>query len=645
MFGRRQARRPWRALRGLGLWLMAAVAVASSAALGYVASMRHGIAALRVESNHRLDLFTAAVEGVIRRLEHLPATIQLNRDVAGLLREPGQPQRHRAVNDYLHRLNAHLGSLSVFVADDRGIVLASSNDTHGDDSRIGADVSFRPYFLDALAGRVGAHFAIGIDGGQPGYFVSHPIRDGARILGVAAIKINLEPVNQTWSMLGAPALLSDANDVVILASDPSWRFTALAELPVERRVDLQLTRAYAGRALVGFPLALELSVDEDSQRIHGAPARRAAVPCDLHESGMLVFGRRLDGMDWRVMMFADRRPVHVRAIVNAAMSAAAAAFFVLLAMFVVQRRTIQRQRQLARLQLERANAELEQKVAARTRELSRANARLRREVVEREHAQANLRATHDELVQAAKMATLGQLAAGITHELTQPLGALRTLSGNAMEFLRRGQVEPTSGNLHIMASLADQMGAIIQPLKAFARKSQTQPAQVEVSRAVGNALFLHESRLRKSGVELVNGCTPGEASVWCDPNRLEQVLVNLIGNAMDAMSASARRVLTIEVAPQPDGPVGAPPCPSGWMRIDVLDTGAGFTELSRHQLFEPFFTTKPSGAGLGLGLAISRDIAREAHGTIEAASRAQGGARFSLILPRGPLGLPPCRLS
>lgn len=637
---RRRRSRTWRAWFSVLTTVGTMLLVGAAGWLGGRLSERQGIISLRNDANHRLDLFASAVEGMVKRLEPMPATIQLNQDVLDLLREPDQSWRVEAVNTFLRRLNAHMGSISMFVLDQRGIVLSSSNGEAGDDSSLGEDLSFRPYFLDALSGRVGRHFAIGIKGRQPGYFVSHPIRYGARILGVAAVKISLGPVEETWNMLGGPALLADANQVVILSSQPAWRYTALADLPLERRVDLQVARTYNNLRIQRFPVDMPGSPSGDGlvleRELPGMPAR----PHTFHGGGgTLVLGRVLDGMDWRVMMFSDLSSVRSQALVHGVMAAVAAGFVLLLAMYLGQRRRIMRQKLQARRWLEEVNMELEQKVKERTHDLTGANERLRKEMAEREQAEQSLRAAHDELIQAAKMAVLGQLATGITHELAQPIGAIRTLSGNAAEFLRRGELEPLQGNLHLIARLADQMGGIIQPLKVFGRKSQATPVHANLACAVSNALFLYDTRLRKEGVQVVNRCA-GPASAWCDPNRLEQVLINLIGNAIDAMSGSGTRVLTLDTVPDAAPPVrpGATAEPqAGWVRVDVMDTGTGLSEQTRTRLFEPFFTTKASGAGLGLGLAISRDIVREFHGDIEAASRQEGGARFSLYLPRGPL--------
>jgi C4-dicarboxylate-specific signal transduction histidine kinase len=621
------ARAPRRALLGFVFTLLAIVFIAAIAGFGFTFSEAQGIAAQRRESSHRLELFASTVQAVVKRLEHVPPTVQLNHDVQALLTQPASRARAGAANTYLRQLNAYLGSLAVYVMNDRGVVVASSNDDRRDDSRVGQDLSFRPYFLDALSGRVGRHFAIGIDGNEPGYFVSHPIHDGAHVVGVAAIKISLEPINTLWETLGAPGLLADINQVVILSSNPAWRYTALAELPIERRVDLQLTRMYSNVRLARFPIPVKLAVDEESQVVEtllppGGPPSR-----DVH-AGTLVLGRTVDGMDWRLMMFSDLRPVRDQALVSATAAALGAGVLVLTAVFFVQRRRITRQRLAAKAMLERVNAELEQSVADRTQDLTDANRRLREEVAERAQTEQTLRATQGELVQAAKMAMLGQIATGITHELTQPLGAIRTLSGNAVEFMRRGQLDEVAGNLGIVARLADQMGSIIHPLKRFARKSHSISAPADVAQAMSNALFLYHPRLREEGVEVENHCVPGRAIAACEPNRLEQVLTNLIGNAIDAMTSAATRRLTLRATTEDAGEGGG-----RRVRIEVVDTGCGFSDEVGARFFEAFFTTKSSGKGLGLGLTISRDIVREFQGDLVATGSPGAGACFTVTLP------------
>ncbi len=611
------------------LVLLGVVLVAAAGALVYQRSFAQGERSLKAATNSRLDLFASVVEARVRRLEPVPATIQLNPAVLSLLRAP-DAARERAANDYLSRLNAHLGSVAVYVLDVRGIVVASSNGSERDDSLLGEDVSYRPYYLEALAGRSTRHFAIG-RGGQAGYFASHPIYDGPRVLGVAAIKIGLDALEQTWPMLAAPALVADANQVVILSSQPVWRYTSLAPLPPERRVDLQLTQTYGSMRLPIFPIDVALSVDDDTQEVRGFvsgdEARyRETLGAGGNRAGHLVLGRSLDGMDWRVLIFTSLSAVRQQALVDGVGGAVSAAFLILLALYWSQRRRIEKQKLVAKQLLEQANADLEHQVSLRTQELTDTNDQLRREVVERQQTEKTLRAAQDELVHAGKMAVLGQLAASITHELTQPLGGIRTLAGNAAEFMRRGNHAAAQDNLSIVARLVEQMARIIDPLKSFSRKSSASPGATDVGRVIEQALFLFQLRLRHDDIRVDNRCEPGRWTGWCDANRLEQVLVNLIGNAMDAMRESPERVLTLTAERQD----GAGP---SLIALQVRDSGKGLSETDLQRLFEPFYTTKPSGVGLGLGLAICRDLVAEFGGELQAHNHPEGGACFVLTVP------------
>jgi C4-dicarboxylate-specific signal transduction histidine kinase len=618
-----------RALRRLALAVLAVAAIAACGWAGHAVSEARALHEQRRDASHRLDLVASAVAAIVKRLEHVPSTVQLNRDVKALLQDPGDRELATATNDYLRRLNASVGSLAVYAVNDRGVVVASSNDAQSDDSRVGTDLSFRPYFLDALSGRVGRHFAIGL-GDAPGYFVSHPVHDGARVTGVVAIKISLEPVNELWDTLSAPALVADANRVVILSSRPAWRYTALGGLPVERRVDLQLGRVYDGTRVGDFPVPLAATVDDDV-RIAETVLPGGFASLSPGGAGTLVLGRSLDGMDWRLMTFTDLAGVRAQAVTGAFVGALLASLLALAALLVQQRRRIARQRLASRALLERANADLEQRIAERTADLTAANERLRGEIAVRAHAEGTLRETQAELVHAAKLAMLGQIASGITHELAQPLGAIRTLSGNAVEFLRRGELTEVPGNLDIVARLADQMGRILQPLKRFARKASPKPEPVDVAQAVAHVLQLYGFRLRREGVEVDDRCRPGAAVAWCEPTRLEQILGNLVSNAIDAMAGQPTRRLTLEATLEP----GDAERSDGTVRIRVADTGPGFGAEAGAQLFDPFYTSKAAGQGLGLGLTISRDIARESGGELHAAST-PAGAVFTLRLPRVP---------
>lgn len=445
-------------------------------------------------------------------------------------------------------------------------------------------------------------------------------------------------------MLAAPTLVTDANHVVILSSQPNWRFTSLAPLPVERRVDLQLARTYGTLRLPLFPIDVTLTVDEDTQEAWGlvsgdVASHHTELGEHSNQAGHMVLGRSLDGMDWRVMIFISLSAVRDQALLDGVGAGVSVALLIMLVLYGSQHRRIEKQKRLAKHMLELANADLEHQVSLRTHELTNANAQLHREVAEREQTEITLRAAQDELVHAGKMAVLGQLAASITHELTQPLGGIRTLAGNSAEFLRRGNLAAAQDNLSIVARLVDQMARIITPLKSFSRKSSAAPGVADMGRVVEQALFLFQLRVRQEQVQVHNHCEVGRWWVWCDANRLEQVLVNLIGNALDAMRESPTRVLTItatHLPPAPHEAQAAQAAQTPMIALTVTDTGKGLSDTDLKRLFEPFYTTKPSGVGLGLGLAICRDLVAEFHGDLSAHKHPDGGACFVLTVPVSP---------
>lgn len=291
-----------------------------------------------------------------------------------------------------------------------------------------------------------------------------------------------------------------------------------------------------------------------------------------------------------------------RALAQARGMAAGAALLVLggLLVFLWERRRV----------LARANQMLEVRVAERTTALTE-------EVRERREAETALTRAQADLVQASKLSALGQLSAGISHELNQPLMAIRSFAQNGATFLGRGNTEAAAANLTRINDLAGRMGRIIRNLSAFAR-SEPQPAvETDLGAALEAALDITEARRTGGGVETVVEAPDGPVLAMAGEVRMGQVLVNLITNAVDAMQGGERRILTITLT---DGPPA----------ITVRDTGPGLTNAEA--IFDPFYTTKEAGAGLGLGLSLSYGIVQGFGGEIRGRNTG-AGAEFTVILP------------
>jgi C4-dicarboxylate-specific signal transduction histidine kinase len=590
-------------------------------------SLNMGLAELQATGHHRLDLYAASLEREIDKYAYFPTTLGLERDVLRLLTTPS-PATAQAeqVNQYLEQLNERAGSLSIYILDRKGEVLATSNWRRAD-SFLGEDLSFRPYFRQAMDTGSGRFFGIGTTRGEPGYYLSSALTDSRGTLGVAVVKVGLKQLEKSWTTVEAPALVSDENGVVILASVPGWKFTTLKPLDEATRTAFDRTQQYNRRAL--NPLGVvELAALEHGARLVRLPKAEPEMVSMFPVAGTFVAQTQpLAGTPWNITVFSPQEQVRGIAANRAAVAGVGAAFLFILTLMLNQRRRHLKDRLADQEALQKAHDELERKVAERTTDLSSANTRLQQEVVERTQAERTLRSAQDELVQAGKLAVIGQLAAGVAHELNQPLAALRTLSGNARKFLARGNQETASSNLERIAELVDRMGRLTAQLKSFARKSSGKPQAVSLRRAVENALFLLEQRLKQARVVACIDLPDEELQAWCDGNRLEQVLVNLAGNALDAMEGLAEQSLAIIARRQGDR-----------ILIQVRDRGPGLSEEAQMRLFEPFFTTKEAGSGLGLGLAISAGIVADFGGCLSGSNQPAGGAVFTLEIPAAPEG-------
>lgn len=576
----------------------------------------------RSQAHYRLEMYSSSLEREIDKYANFPYVVGLDALLRGYLADTKNPVLQYRSNLFLEKLNHRVGSLALFLLDTSGTVVASSN-WNKKDSFIGRDLSYRPYYQNVGIDRVERFYGIGTTNNEPGYFLSTAVHEGNQIIGTAVVKVSLEQLEKSWSSAESPAILSEGHGVVVLSSVPSWKYAALKPLDEATRHQIIVSQQYNGYALSPLKMKVRRVLDDGSSIVALPSVGRGDSSQLFSTDGLfLTQTRMMSGTPWHLTVFSDLKKAEDQAKVRATLAVLITAVMLGFGLVFMLRQAHMREILQAREALQRANDELERKVVERTADLSSANASLQKEVEERSRAEQILREAQDGLVQASKLAAIGQLSAGLAHELNQPLAALSTLSGNAVKFLARGNVEMASSNLERSGPLVERMGLMTGQLKGFARKSSGEPRLVALSRSVDNALFLQEQRLLRAGVSVTMEFPESELWVWCDPNRLDQVLVNLIGNALDAMEHVTDP--RIELVASESERIA---------RLQVRDHGPGLSEEILSHLFEPFFTTKAPGVGLGLGLPISAGIVRDFGGELTAWNAPDGGAVFALTIP------------
>ena len=451
------------------------------------------------------------------------------------------------------------GAVTLYLVDRRGTTVSSSN-FRFKESFVGQNYAFRSYFTDSIANGFGELFARGTVSGIPGLYLAHQLQNRA---GVVVVKVEFDELERNWRDTGDRTFVTDREGQVLLTSDPSIRFRHLT--PLDSTPD---------------PWVVEASADLD------APAWHLVIRRDARSAVLASrsFGWLTGGT--------------LGSLISLSLSVAL----------------------LARRRRERTRVELERLVASRTVELRDSNERLLQEVEERSRADARAQKLRDDLAQANRLAVLGQITAGVAHEINQPVAAIRTNVDNAKVLLSRGQAAETLDNLERIAQLTARIGLITDELREFSRRAPLERNPVRLASVVDGAILLLDSKLRAARISIRLNLSPDDPRVLANRIKLEQVVVNLVQNAVEALSDTINPV--IEIATGFDDA-------NAWFAI--TDNGPGVAEASLQQIFTPFNSTKP--LGLGLGLVISRDIMAELGGTLDYEAVTPYGAKFIGRLP------------
>lgn len=553
---------------------------------------------LAEQNRQTLDLYVANLLGTLRRYEELPQILGGLPVLRQALQQPGDPLLQKIANEALADIRRRTGADVIYLLQPDGTTQVASNWAQAD-SFVHRNFAFRPYYREAMQGRLARFFGLGTTSIKRGYYFASAVKEGSRIIGVLVVKVDLEHIERLWGNSPEQLLVIDNYGVVILSSREDWRFHASRPLSAAERDEIH--------ANIPYPV-------QDPKTLR------------LQQSAWLSQSRTLPETGWTVSIYAPRtlieRPVRSVLLIGGATLLALLLLLTLL--------TLSRRHYLDRIALEaEAKRQLEERVLERTRELENANAQLQQEVHEREQAQRELMRAQDEVVQAGKLTALGTMSASISHELNQPLAAIRSYADNARVLLDHQRTEDARGNLEQISDLTTRMASIIAHLKAYARGARRAPENVQLQPAIEDALSMVASRRRAMNVELLRDVPDAPLWVQAGETRLRQILGNLLTNALDALAEKAppRRLWVIASQDQHG------------VTLTLRDNGPGFSEDALAHAHEPFFTTKTTAKGLGLGLAICDNLLRALGGRLEMGNHLEGGAVVRLHLLPGVPGV------
>jgi len=592
------------------LWL-ALTALAGALAIVFAAgpiATRTYLDQAAARGENTLRLAVSALGGHMSRFEPLPALIADHNDIKALVMNPGNDRLRDDANIYLKEINALLQSSDIYVMLPSGDTIAASN-YDGPASFVGENFSYRPYFQDAIEGRPGRFFALGTTSLKRGYYFSAPIEVDHEIRGVVVFKVDIDTIEASWKSGEYEIIVSDPEGIIFMTGRPDWLYASLLPLTPERLARTEESRRYANAELRELPVR-----HGDFQDIH----KLLTVLDDSNTTEYLMLSEPMEKAGWTVHVLMDTASAYTQTYATLTVAVLLLGLAALLAAIVLQRRA----RLAERMELQRsAQAQLEHRVEERTADLALVNSQLETEVAERRATELQLRQTQSDLIQAGKLAALGQMSAALSHEFNQPLAAVKTYADNAAILIDRARVDEARDNVSRISALTDRMASISRHLRNFARKPNEKLGPVALDEVVTDTLEIIGWRLKAADARLEVDLGPTPPVVRAGSVRLQQVLVNIISNAADAVEGLPDR--RIDLTARRKG---------GKITITVRDRGPGVPEAISERIFDPFFSTKGIGKGLGLGLSISYNIVKDFGGSLAVERHPEGGALFSIEL-------------
>jgi len=520
----------------------------------------------------RLTLYSGNLKSELQRNSIVPKLLARDQELIGALHSQDFSTSTQRLIDFVDEI----GAASLMLLDKDGRTVAST-----DRNNLGSMHREKAFFVEATRSNETVFTIVPQETGGVDFYYSRRIEFQNRFIGVVSVEVDLHKFERAWAGISDSIMVLDSEGKIILATDPRWRGVSETEALAKRPAETALSQAVQFTAgLTGY---------RDSTYVQGEAVMRIA--------GRVPF------RGWQIVSFTAFSSVREK--VNSILALEVMGFTLMLAMifYLVNRRT-------------RVRLKIFENESA---ELRRLNERLQREIAEREKVQKTLEVAEQSLEQSSKLAALGEMAAAVSHELNQPLAAMKTYLAGAGLLLSRNRPDETLSAFHRIDDLIERMGAITRQLKTYARKGSETFSPVDMSAALSSSLSMMEPQLKHSNIRLEKVISEQSVVVIGDRVRLEQVLINLLRNAVDAVKTVPDPVIEIMLSR------------GETVTLSVRDNGSGIEELDL--LFEPFHTTKKDGDGVGLGLAISSGIVKDHGGRLTARNSDEGGAVFEVQLP------------
>ncbi|SEH30011.1 ATP-binding protein [Rhizobium sp. NFR12] len=569
---------------------------------------------LEAQARTDADLKVALLQAVLERPRALPLLLAGDREVRDALvnlSADAAIAKREALDAKLEDLVVKTNASVIYVVGPDGIAISSSN-WREPTSFVGNDYTFRAYFTRAMQKGAAEHFALGSVSKRPGLYISQRVGPAEAPLGVVVAKMEFDQLEADWRNSQRPSFVVDSSNVVLITSLPSWRFMTTQPLDPDDLGAIRQSLQFGDAPLLPLPFIRQQPVGDNARTL------QAILPGGAGAEDFLEITTPIPSTPWR---FEYLLPIS-KAMSDALRETRLMAILVVttllaLAAFLLRRRQVT---EMAIAQQRLAREDLENRVAARTIDLSLARDRLEAEIMDHKQTESRLQSVQQDLVHANRLAILGQVAAGVAHEINQPVATIRAYADNSKVLLERGRAETAVENLDHIASLTERIGAITDDLKALARKGRPAPEPVLLQEVFDGATMLVRSRFTGRMDTLKITPPPSGLVVMGSRLRLEQVFINLFQNALEAVEGRPDALIQVTTDVSADR-----------VLVHVCDNGPGIAPQILKALFEPFNSSKEKG--LGLGLVISKDIVTDYGGRIEVESR-DGRTCFTISLVR-----------